>query len=228
MIGDREIDPSLPPLDFRAFSENEGAGAAWEPPLIRLEEWPPAFLDFKRYQGDILRFLADTRTEPTVAGSLFVRDRDGNDWAVLDGYMRQVDPMADKGWRGLQETSTMHTLLIPVDEASAFLAAIPARPRFEVTDLIDSHGHTDCCYVGEVGRTGPACYHRHDELRQVDMGGKPFQVVPTMEEYTWEGSILDCSIGESASTVLPSTFLQQTAGQLSFDMRGPSWLGDRN
>lgn len=224
IIGDREIDPSLPPLDFRAFSENEGSGAtAWEPPLIRLEEWPPAFLDFKRYQGDILRFLADTGTEPTVAGSLFVRDRDGNDWAVLDSYIKQVDPMADKGWRGLQETSTMDTLLISAGKTKAFLAATPGEPRFEIHDLIDSHGHTDCCYVGEVGRTGPACYHQHDKPRQVGMGGKPFQVVPTVEQYTWEGSILDCSIGESASTVLPSTFLQQTAG-LSFDMRGPSWL----
>jgi hypothetical protein len=117
----------------------------------------------------------------------------------------------------------MDTLLISAGEIKAFLAAIPAEPRFEVHDLIDSHGHTDCCYVGEVGRTGPACYHRHDKPRQVGMGGKPFQVVPTVEQYTWEGSILDCSIGESASTVLPSSFLQQTAG-LSFDMRGPSWL----
>jgi hypothetical protein len=39
----------------------------------------------------------------------------------------------------------------------------------------------------------------------------------------WEGGILDCSIGDSASAVLPSTFLQQAAG-LSFDMHGPSWL----
>lgn len=46
---------------------------------------------------------------------------------------------------------------------------------------------------------------------------------PTVEQYTWEGSILDCSISESASTVLPSTFFQQTTG-LSFDMRGPGWL----
>ena len=87
------------------------------------------------------------------------------------------------------------------------------------------NGHTDCCYVGEVGRSGPTCYHRHDKLRQVDFGGKPFQVVPTVEQYTWEGGILDCSIGETASTVLPSTFMQQAAG-LSFDMRGPSWLDD--
>ncbi|HEX8869748.1 MAG TPA: hypothetical protein VF821_29075, partial [Lentzea sp.] len=37
------------------------------------------------------------------------------------------------------------------------------------------------------------------------------------------GSILDCSIGESATTLLPSTFLQRAA-ELTFDMRGPSWL----
>ena len=39
----------------------------------------------------------------------------------------------------------------------------------------------------------------------------------------WEGSILDCSIGESATMTFPSTFMQQAA-KLSFDMHGPSWL----
>lgn len=224
IIGDREIDPSLPPIDFRAFSENEGAGAtAWEPPLITLEAWPPAPLDFKRYQGDINRFLADTASEPTVAGSLFVRDRDGTDWVVLDSFIKQVDPLAHKGWRGLQEQSSVHTLLTTAGDAKAFLAAIPGRPRHEILNLVDTNGHTDCCYVGEVGREGPTCYHRHYELRQVDIGGKSFQIVPTVEQYAWEGSLLDCSIGETASAVLPSTFIQQAAG-LSFDMRGPSWL----
>lgn len=221
----REIDPSLPPLDFRAFSQDEGTGAtAWERPLIQLEEWPPARLHFKQYQGDVLRFLADTATEPTITRSLFVRDRDGHDWVVLNGYMKQIDPLADKGWRGLQETIALDTVLITAGEAKAFLATVPAKPRVEIHDLIDSHGHIDCCYVGEVGRIGPACsYHRHDKPRQVSMGGQPFQVVPTVERYTWEGNILDCSISESASTVLPSTFLQQVA-RLSFDMCGPSWL----
>lgn len=224
IAGDREIDPSLPPLDFRAFNENEGTGVtAWEPPLIQMNEWPPARLNFKKYQSDVLRFLADTGTEPTVAGSLLMRDRDGNNWVVLDGHMKQVDPLADKGWRGLQEVAAINSVLIAAGEARTFLTAVPAEPRFEVRDLIDSNGHIDCCYVGEVGRTGAACYHRHDQPRPVTMGSKPFQVVPTVEEYTWEGSILDCSIGDSATAVLPSTFLQRAAG-LSFDMRGPSWL----
>ncbi|MFA1546104.1 hypothetical protein [Actinomadura chokoriensis] len=224
IIGDREIDPSLPPIDFRAFSENDGNGAtAWDPPLIQLEEWPPARLDFSRYQGDIKRFLADTESEPTIASSTFVRDRDGNDWVVLESFVKKVDPLAHKGWRGLREQNAIDTLLLTADDAQRFLAALPDEPRHEIRDLLDSHGHTDCCYVGEVGRVGPTCYHRHDKFRQAGVGGKSFRVVATVEQYAWEGNILDCSIGETASTVLPSTFIQQAA-ELTFDMRGPSWL----
>jgi hypothetical protein len=223
IIGEREIDPSLPPIEFRAFSEHKEAGATgWEPPRIQLQEWPPGRLDFKRYQGDVRRFLADTASEPTVAGAMFVRDHDGSGWVILDGFMKQVDPLAHKGWRGLQELSSMHTLLVPAGESKAFMKVLPDESRFEVRDLVDDNGHIDCCYVGEVGRTGPSCYHRHDKLRTVNIGDTAFQIVPTVEQYAWEGGILDCSIGETASTLLPSTFIQRAAG-LSFDMRGPSW-----
>lgn len=224
IIGDREIDPSMPPIDYSAFNENGGSDtAAWSLPLIRLEEWPTAGLDFSRYRGDVRRFLADSESEPTVASSMFVRDRDGTDWVVLESFVTKVDPLADRGWRGLQERSAIDTLLITAGSSKAFLTALPDEPRHDIHDLVDSHGHTDCCYVGEVGRVGPTCPHRHDALRPASIGGKPFQVVPTVEQYTWEGNILDCSIGESAAAVLPSTFIQQAAG-LTFDMRGPSWL----
>lgn len=224
IIGHREIDPSLPPIDFRTFSENDGTGAtAWGAPPIQLVEWPPARLDFSRYQGDIKRFLADTGSEPTVAGSMFVRDRDGNDWVALESFVKKVDPLAHKGWRGLQEQGALDTLLIAARDAQAFLASLPEEPRHDIRDLVDSHGHTDCCYVGEVGRVGPSCYHRHDQLQQANVGDSAFRVLATAEQYAWEGSLLDCSIGETASTVLPSTFIQRAAG-LTFDMRGPSWL----
>ncbi len=224
IIGDREIDPSLPPIDFRAFSEKQGAGAAaWEPPLIELAEWPPAPLDYRQYRGDIKRFLADTSSEPAVIESLILRDREGNEWVVLDSFMKQADPQAHKGWRGLQQTSGIDTLLIPADTSKAFLSALRAASDQGIRDLIDSNGHIDCCYVGELGRSGPTCNHRHDKLRTVSVDGASFQAVPAVEQYMWEGGILDCSIGDNASTVLPSTFLQQAAG-LSFDMRGPSWL----
>jgi hypothetical protein len=224
IIGDREIDPSLPPVDFRIFSEKQGAGAtAWKPPLIRLAEWPPVPLGFGQYRGDINRFLADTSSEPAVAESLILRDSKGNEWVVLDSFIKQVDPPAHRGWRGLEQTSGIDTLLTTADSSNAFLTALRTASDQTIRDLADSQGHTDCCYVGEVGLSGPTCYHRHDKLRTVDVGGTPFQAVPAVEEYMWEGGILDCSIGDSASAVLPSTFLQQVA-ELSFDMRGPSWL----
>lgn len=224
IIGEREIDPSLPPIDYRDFNENGGSNtAAWDPPLIRLQEWPPSRLDFNRYRGDVKRFLADVDSEPTVARSTFVRDRDGDEWVVLGSFVKQVDPMAAKGWRGLQQRSAIDTLLITAGDAEAFLAALPDEPHHEIRDLIDSHGHTDCCDVGEVGRVGPKCAHRHEGLRPATIGDRSFSIVPTTERYTWEGGILDCSIGKSATTVLPSTFIQRAAG-LTSDMRGPSWL----
>ncbi|WP_406048278.1 hypothetical protein [Kribbella sp. NBC_00889] len=224
LTADREIDPSLPPIGFRAFSEDGGSGAsAWGPPLIRLQEWPPGRLDFSRYKGDIREFVADTESEPSVATSALVCDSSSDDWVVLDSSIRQVDPVADKNWRGLQEHRALGTLLIPAEESETFIAALRDQPPHHVRDLVDSHGHVDCCYVGEVGRVGPDCPHRHFELESVTVSGAEFHVVPTIEQYRWEGNILDCSIGESARATLPSTYLQQTA-MLTFDMRGPSWL----
>ncbi|ARF75931.1 hypothetical protein B7C62_29435 [Kitasatospora albolonga] len=224
IIGDREIDPSLPPIAFRVFDENGGNGAsAWGRPLIALDAWPPARIQFDRYRGDIVRFLADTDSEPTVAGSLFLRDRQGDDWVVLESFVRKTDPLAEKGWRGLQEKSAVDTLLVRAGSSRRLLAALKEETRHDFRDLVESNGHTDCCYVGEVGRFGPSCPHRHGELRAVEIGGESLEIVPAVEQYTWEGNILDCSIGETATAVLPSSFIQQTAS-LTFDMRGPSWL----
>jgi hypothetical protein len=186
-------------------------------------KWPSARLDFGRYRGDVNQFLADPASEPTATDSIVVRDVAGDDWVVLESFAKNVDPLAHKGWRGLQEWSSIHTLLITAGSAQVFLAALPDKPGHEVRDLVDSHGHVDCCYVGEVGRVGPTCYYQNDKPREATIGEESFRVVATVEHYAWAGNILDCSIGETARTVLPSTFIQQAAG-LTFDMRGPSWL----
>ncbi|MFI7517578.1 hypothetical protein ACIBVK_29195 [Micromonospora echinofusca] len=224
LIGKREIDPSLPPIDFRAFSDDDGLDAtAWQPPVIGLAVWPPANLDFRRYRGDIQRLLADTESEPTIRNSVFVKDADSTDWIVLDGFINKIDPAAHKGWRGLQESSWVDTLLIAAADADRFVTVLSQQSRHKVLDLIDSHGHVDCCYVGEVGRTGPPCYNRHPDFEAVEVQGHQFTVGHTVEPYAWEGNILDCSIGDTARTLLPSTLIQQ-AVDLTFDMRGPSWL----
>lgn len=225
IIGDREIDPSLPPIDFRAFTENDGRDAsAWTAPSMQLIEWPPKRVNFARYRGEVSRFLADTQSEPTVASALFLRDRTGSDWVVLESYTTQVDPLAEKGWRGLQQNGSVTTLLTPAADAQMLLAALATEPGRALREYADSHGHTDCCYIGEVGRAfGPRCWYRRDAFQQIDVGGRAFTVIPASEHYTWEGGILDCSIEESATAVLPSTYVQR-ATSLSFDMRGPSWV----
>ncbi|MET8941824.1 hypothetical protein ABZX28_33085 [Streptomyces rubiginosohelvolus] len=226
IIGDREIDPSLPPIDFRAFSENTSSGeTCWEPPPIQLLRWPPTPLDFRHYQDDTSQFMADTATEPTVHNSLFVTDRDGNDWVVLKSFVKKIDPLARRGWQGLQEHSSIGTFLTTASHARRLVAALPEQSGHRISDLTDSHGHTDCCYIGEVGRTGPACPNRHAEFHQTHLADKPYEIAATMERYTWEGNILDCSIDATTSTTLPSTFIQQTAA-LTFDPRGPSWLDE--
>lgn len=112
LIGDREIDPSLPPIDYRAFTEHDGLDAtAWQPPLIHLAAWPATDLDFRRYHGDIHQLLADTGTEPTIESSTILRDTSGTDWIVLESFVRATDPAAHKSWRGLQQSCTVDTLL---------------------------------------------------------------------------------------------------------------------
>ena len=224
IIGEREIDPSLPPIDYQAFSENGGIGAtAWGRPLIRFHPWPPRQLDFGKYHGELRRFLADIESEPTIAGSMFVSDRSGDEWVVLKSFSRQTDPLAIKSWRGLDQQSAIDTLLVSAGSAMGLVRALPSEQHNDAQSILESRGHIDCCYVGEISRTGPNCTLRQDGLQATTIGGETFHIAPTVEEYCWEGSILDCSIGDSATTVLPSTFIQQAAG-LSFDMSGPSWL----
>jgi hypothetical protein len=224
IIGEREIDPSLPPIAYRAFNEDEGANAtSWGDAPIRLDTWPPSRLDFTRYHGSINVFLADTQTEMTADQSIFVRDMNGDDWVVLESSYRQVDPAAAKGWRGLQQLGAVHTLFAPSGESPALASSLGGQPQSVTRDLLDSHGHVDCCYVGEIGRAGPTCPHRADAFRPEIIGDSSWNIVSTIEEYRWEGNILDCSIGKSASIILPSSFIQRVTA-LSFDSSGPSWL----
>ena len=92
--------------------------------MIQLAEWPPAPLDFKQYQGDVLRFLADTASEPTVADSLILRDRDGNDW-VGPRQLREAGRPASRTRAGAacsrRAASTRYSP--PLTSAKAFLTA---------------------------------------------------------------------------------------------------------
>ena len=227
IIADREIDPSLPPVPFEAFDERRNEDVtAWLPPRITLTPWPMARLDFARYNGALESLLADTETEPTLESVSFVRETTpGSDepWIVLNANTRQVDPKSPKRWRGLQQVISVNTVFARHDEAVKVLEGLAAAHRNDVAFFGGGGEHTDCCYVAEIGRTGPACSARAEGEEAASIGDVTVRVVSTTENYLWESGLYDCSIEDAARLTLPSTFIQ-AAAQLTFDPHGPSWV----
>ena len=120
IIADREIDPSLPPIGYRAFAERSGEGdPTWSPSNLSLSlKWPPARIDFRRYQGSIDAFIDDRESEPTLDKVAIVIDDAGHAWVVLDAHISQGDPEADKSWLGLQQKFALDSWFIPRGQAS--------------------------------------------------------------------------------------------------------------
>jgi hypothetical protein len=228
-IGGRELDPTLPPIPFREFIDHEGMDhdgkktTAWQLPPVQLQVWPPIPVGLHRYEGNIKAFIADKTTEPTPDKTLIVKDTNGDDWVVLQEEWTEVDSADPKEWRGMQQNVVIESILVKSQDTSLVRKWLRTKSRRAIRDLFDSNRHADCCYLYEVGQIGPACPSRKDKISAVDVGGKSCQIITTCEEYLWEGSILDCSIGESVQVVLPSTFIQE-ALTLRIDASGPSWV----
>ncbi len=223
IIAEREIDPSLPPIDYRGFVEGGGEGKpTWRPAPIRVVDWPPSQPDFKQYGGSIERFLSDTASEPTLDHMSFVTDAENERWFLLSAYFSQGDPSADKRWLGLQQVIALDSWLTPRDQTRLLLPHLLKLEQSHRWDLIDDQGHVDCCYAGEIGWTPHKCYHQQAKFRELVDGEQRWQLVPTVETVMWEGNSTDCSIGDFVFAAMPSTFIQAKA-KLILDERGPSW-----
>jgi len=224
IMGEREIDPSLPPVEYRELVERGAEGSAtWRPAPIRIVDWPPDRIDFEKFRGSIDRFLADRASQPTLDRVIFLTDSEGETWLLLDAFLSGGDPAADKTWLGLHQYFALDSWLAPRDQAAMLLPHLPQLRRSNSWDLVDDHGHVGCCYAGEIGWTPHACYHQHAELRTIEAGDQQCcELVPAVETVTWEGGLLDCSIGGSVSAAMPSTFVQARA-KLTPDQQGPSW-----
>jgi hypothetical protein len=225
LTGDREIDPSLPPIPFAQFMESDGASDTWPFSPVQFPTWPPARIDFRRFDGDVDKFIADEQSAPDLKSVIKIADSDGDDWIVLDANFSQGDPEADKGWLGLQQPFSFHSWFVPKAKGRKMLKEIAERRRSDRHGLIDSHGHIDCCYIGEIGWTPHVCYHRKPGSAGSGFEGLDPPLVSSVETYCWEGSILDCSINDSVVADAPSTFIQSRS-KLAFDPAGPSWMAD--
>jgi hypothetical protein len=144
-------------------------------------------------------------------------------WVLLDAIIPQGDPEADKPWLGLQQAFYFNSWFVPSSDSHRVLHHLPGTIRADHHDLVDTHGQVDCCYFGEIGWSPHYCYNRHTDFVDVNAGDETFHVAHSVEDYLWEGSLYDCSIGESVRAMLPSTFIRSRSS-LTLDERGPSWL----
>lgn len=92
ITGEREIDPSLPPVDYRTLVDRNGEGPTWGASPVKFDVWPPGALDFRRYRADIDSFLLDVDSEPNLVNILLVQDSLDESWILLDAYLEQSDP----------------------------------------------------------------------------------------------------------------------------------------
>ena len=213
-------NPTLPPIPYRDLtSETESEGETWRPPQITLQSWPPVPIDFARYHGDPNAFVADHASESTLDRLLILKDTQDVDWVVLDGLIEQGDPTADESWRGMQQAVLVDTWLVHKSDAPAVMAALPNLRKADHHSLVDSHGHVDCCYAGEVGWVSRRCPNLHADFEDVGSDEQSWPLAKTVETVAWEGSVLDCSIKDTVSSAMPSTFIQQYES-LVLDERG--------
>lgn len=224
MVGEREIDPSLPPTPFLRFAERESADT-WPPVPIRFPNLPADRLDLSAYGGDVARFVADVETEPLAAAIVQTTDGDGRRWFVIEGVSTQADGDGDARGRALEQTTFIHGWFVAASDAERFAAMTLGRVDRLPDPLGDTHGHTDCCLAGEVGWDNPTCYHQQADLIEAPDGNTTIRAARAAETYTWEGNILDCSIDETVRAEMPSAYVRRV-GHLRWDGTTLTWRDD--
>jgi hypothetical protein len=223
LIGQREIDPSLPPTDFRSIVEGEGNDSApWPPSPIAFPGWPETNVDFTRYRGDADSFLADQTSEPSFEKIAKGDDGDGETWILLKYDSEESDPLAPSRWTGLRQSVAVSSIFVPREDSSRLLPHLPRLRELDRWQLDDYNGHVDCCYFREIGWTSHHCDNSHRELEELGHDDSGARFVKALEGYQWEGSLLDGSIRDSVHAVAPSYFLQSRT-ELTPEDCGPSW-----
>jgi hypothetical protein len=226
-INDREIDPSLPPVAYTPFAEREGdvvtAAASVETGILPDSMAAP---DFPRNPGSAYAFTSDQGAVPIAENLARTTDQSGTSWLVLDGVFDAFYPETDDPaeYRGLEQWCHLNSWFVPnalADRASKLLLKAV---QDQMSELVDRHGHSDCCFLGEVGWRAVECPHRRqDSVQLPDGNDKTINLFMTTESYSWSASGFDCSMNDSVSATCPSAFLQLRSG-LRWSGEQLTWL----
>lgn len=226
----RDIDVSLPPVPYAVFSaesdedtEADQDPQASDPPPHSLVHWPGPPVDFRRYGGSIHAFVEDTASEPQLEDLVRVHDVHGDEWLVLGGDLTQVDPRAVKRWRGIRQSGSSSSWLVPAGTGKHLCSVLDSVTRFDLFDFDEGGDHANCCYVREVGIVDRGCGHQRASLEEYEIHGRRVSAASSVEGYSWSANSLDCSIDSAAVALAPSTYLQSVSA-LRFSPAGPSWV----
>lgn len=224
LISRRDIDPSLPPIDYQALTEKRGDSTpSWPASRLILSPALALPLEFGRYHGDIDRFIDDRNVYPTAESTARAIDEGGDEWVALHGYADQTEKN-EVGSNGLNQLLWLSSALVPQKSASRDVNQMIAIWRERPYEF-GNHGHIDCCYAGEIGWSRRNCSNRVAQPRSIEFGNQLTTVIDTVERYTWEGNILDCSIGEAVWATMPS-FYVRSRDHLRMIAEGPGWLDE--
>jgi hypothetical protein len=227
-INDREIDPSLPPVPYRELHERVPKQGTWSPLIVSFPGELPGKVDFPAYSAEYRAFLDDYATLPRPESIARIVDRAGNTWLLLYAHSTQYARAGEDEDRydGDMQFYNLNSWLITRSDLVATIEALPAELKRDSPHLrlMDTSGHIDCCYFGELGWRDAGCPHRYMNTRTlIPREGATIQGFATTEKYAWEGNIWDCSIQDSVDALSPSAYLQQTANlQWNGDTR--SWI----
>ncbi|HLI50725.1 MAG TPA: hypothetical protein VKU87_02950 [Thermomicrobiaceae bacterium] len=231
-IKDREIDPSLPPVPYRELEERAPKQGTWPPLAIRFPDDLPGAIDFASYGADYRAFLGDHATLPRPENVARIADRTGRSWLILYAKSGQNARAGEveRRYDGDEQFYNLNSWLVARSDLVAAVKALPGELKRESPHLglMDTGGHIDCCYFGELGWLDAGCPHRYGNSRILIPGeSTAIQGFGTTEKYAWEGNIWDCSIEETVHALLPSAYLQQSA-HLQWDGYTRSWTHDGN
>ena len=229
-INDREIDASLPPVPYGELQERVPKQGTWPPLTIDFRDELPGRIDFAAYGADYHAFLEDYVTLPWPERIARITDRLGRTWLILYAQSGQNARASEieRPYDGDEQFYNLNSWLVARGNLATAVKALPGELKRESPHLglMDSGGHIDCCYFGELGWLDVGCPHRYINARTlIPEENAVIQGFATTEDYTWEGSIWDCSIEDSVHALLPSAYLQQSAG-LQWDGNSRSWLSE--
>jgi hypothetical protein len=179
-INDRKIDPSLPPVPYREFQERIAKQGTWQPTGPHFPGPPPGSVDFDRYGGDSQAFLSDQDSLPYPHQIARLTGSNGQSWMLLDAHLTHAArPVSDDpGMWSDRQFYSLRSWLVPSAEVQAATSALPSKLEDHTftSDLMDSDGHINCCYFGELGWREMGCPHQHDGplasmFRDLDLSG---------------------------------------------------------